>query len=287
MTIHEATQRLIFQLFDLYEEREARNIADMVMERITGFQKIDRVIHKKLSLLPAQAEDFERFSQELIKNRPVQYVLGEAWFAGMPFFVNENVLIPRPETEELVEWITNDTINKNSNQQILDIGTGSGCIPIALKKYLSAAAITACDVSGEALDIAKTNADRLHLQVSFVQCNFLDEPARDSLPGATIIVSNPPYIPFENRNEMRNNVLAYEPHLALFVPDEDPFIFYKAISRFAEKKLLPGGSVYVEIHEGYGDAVSDIFKKAGLEDVVVKTDLQGKERMVKASNRST
>lgn len=286
MTVHEAQQQLLTSLYELYDNREAATIADWVMEHVTGMRKIDRIMHKQSPLSPDRQALLEQYTRELLAHKPVQYVLHEAWFCGMPFYVDENVLIPRPETEELVEWVVEETANKQSETsttlQILDIGTGSGCIPISLKKKLPQAKVYSCDVSEQALFVAAKNAAAQNITIHFIQTDFLNAGTWPKLPAVDIIVSNPPYIPHHNQHSMLPNVLAYEPHLALFVPNEDPLVFYDAIARFAQQHLLPGGSIFCEIHEDLGEQTLQLFQSKGFA-AEVKKDLQGKDRMVKAN----
>jgi release factor glutamine methyltransferase len=279
MTVHEAQQQLLTSLYELYDNREAATIADWVMEHVTGIRKIDRIMHKESPLSPDRVALLEQYTRELLTHKPVQYVLHEAWFCGMPFYVDENVLIPRPETEELVEWVVAEAASKKS---ILDIGTGSGCIPISLKKKLPQAKVYSCDVSQQALFVAAKNAAAQNITIHFIQSDFLNADTWPRLPAVDIIVSNPPYIPHHNQHSMLPNVLAYEPHLALFVPNEDPLVFYDAIARFAQQHLLPGGSIFCEIHEDLGEQTLKLFQSKGFA-AEVKKDLQGKDRMVKAN----
>ena len=306
MTLHEAQQQLTTSLHDLYDNREAANIADWVMEHVTGMRKIDRIMHKQSPLQPEQLTQMQQYTQELLAHKPVQYVLHEAWFYGMAFYVDENVLIPRPETEELVAWVLEEVGSRKyeggntkpeiggprnegssyivpltSYPGILDIGTGSGCIPISLKKKLPQANVYACDVSEQALAVAAKNAATLQTPVQFLQADFLNTGTWPGLPAGDIIVSNPPYIPHHNESSMLQNVLAYEPHLALFVPNEDPLVFYEAIARFAKEKLRAGGSIFVEIHEDQGAQTKALFELNGFV-AEVKKDFQGKDRMVRA-----
>lgn len=267
MTIQEAHNRLLFQLYHIYDNAEAGNIADWVMEHLTGWKRIDRILNKEVKMSAFMQAQLEKYILELNNHRPVQYVLNEAWFCGMKFYVDENVLIPRPETEELVEWIVNDL--KGRDISILDIGTGSGCIAIALKKKLPLAKVFACDVSEGALAVARKNALNLGADVEFININILTE--KNKLPGANVIVSNPPYIPLSEKNTMGHNVVQHEPHLALFVEDNDPLLFYKTI------KDIPAHSYYFEVHENLAHQVAELFKSAD-----IQKDLQGKERMVKA-----
>lgn len=327
MTIHTAQQQLVFQLYHLYDDREAAIIADWVMEHITGWKKIDRIVNKKVPLSLEQQSLLERYTTDLLTHRPVQYVLQEAWFYGMKLYVDERVLIPRPETEELVEWIVKDVgqmfpaggapvqvpgaggisgagpatqkpENKPENGRvtppaspsppqphlsILDIGTGSGCIAIALQKQLTHATVTACDVSEGALQVARKNAGDQGVNIQFLNINFLDPATWQGLPSFHVLVSNPPYIPLRDKDTMKANVVAYEPALALFVDNDDPLLFYRAIADFARHHLVPGGHIYTEIHEELGESVCELFSNAGMGAVTLRRDMQQKPRMVKAT----
>ena len=283
MTIHLAYQRLLAQLYEVYETREAANIADMVMEEVTGQPKIERIVYKDLPVSGEQQKQLEKISDELLNYRPVQYVLGEAWFMDMKLLVNEHVLIPRPETEELVEWIIKD-VEQSGNKELslIDIGTGSGCIPIAVKRKVPQITVCAIDISDDALQVAKLNSLEQSVIIDFLHVDFLKEIDWNKLGMYDRIVSNPPYIKKSEEAVMRDNVLKYEPHLALFVPNEDALLFYKAIARFSQEHLKLGGSIYVEINEALGEQVIEVFTKNGFSDIILKKDMQGKDRMVKA-----
>lgn len=283
MGIQDAYTQLMYQLFELYDDRESANIADWVIEHITGFKRIDRITNKQFPLNTSQQELLKTYTEQLLQHKPVQYVLHEAWFSGMKFFVDKNVLIPRPETEELVEWVVLESQkSKSKSQKILDIGTGSGCIPIALKKRLPDFDLYALDVSQGALSVAEKNASALNAAISFYEINILNKASWDQLPKFDIIVSNPPYIKQSEEKEMRGNVLQHEPHLALFVPDEDGLLFYKAIAEFGLQHLNKGGQLFFEINEMLGNEVRLLLEKFGYSNVEVKRDMQGKDRMVKA-----
>lgn len=283
MTIHEASQQLRFQLFHLYDEREAGNIMDLVMEHITGWKKIDRIVNKTVPLSAVQSRTLEAYTHALLQHTPVQYVLNEAWFSDMRLYVDENVLIPRPETEELVDWLLHDLgeQNKNNGGWILDIGTGSGCIPLAIKKKLPGTNVHACDVSEAALNVARKNATDQQLEISFHLLDILSVAERDQLPLFDIIISNPPYILSEEKNEMAPNVLNHEPEKALFVPGNDALVFYSAIADFAATHLKEEGLVYLEIHEERGNDIVQLYKDKGFKAIELRKDLQGKDRMVK------
>jgi release factor glutamine methyltransferase len=278
MTLQEAGQQLIQKLTTIYDSREVASIADWVLEHLTGWKKSERIINKQHVLEPNKELLLERYTQELLQHKPVQYVLHESWFCGMKLYVDENVLIPRPETEELVEWIASEF----KGGKIVDIGTGSGCIAIALKKKLPQSDVTACDVSEHALKVAGKNSSASNTKITLVQADILDSQTWPLLPWPDVLVSNPPYIPQQDKHLMSDNVLQYEPHIALFVQDNDPLIFYRTIAEFAIKNLLPGGAIYVEIHEDLGDSVKEIFRTNGFTHTDMRKDMQGKDRMVKA-----
>ncbi|MGI8950374.1 MAG: peptide chain release factor N(5)-glutamine methyltransferase [Chitinophagaceae bacterium] len=291
MSINEAHKKLLFQLYELYNNREAANISDLIIENITGFSKIDRIINKQFLLNTAQEKLLENYTQQLLQQKPVQYILHEAWFAGMKFYVDENVLIPRPETEELVDWIEQEIGNKrnqkfqltiNNNQlTILDVGTGNGCIAIALKKKLNAD-VCAIDISDKALIVAEGNAKNLQSKVQFKQINILNKNDWKKLALFDVIVSNPPYVKKSEQITMQKNVINYEPHEALFVNDEDALIFYKTIAEFGLQHLNKNGKLFFEINEVFGKNVCLLLKKLGYKNIELKKDLNGKDRMVKA-----
>jgi release factor glutamine methyltransferase len=286
MTIHLAYKQLLAQLYAVYDNREAANIADMVVEHVTGQKKIDRIVYKDIPVTNEQQEQLEKMTGELLSHRPVQYVIGEAWFMDMKFTVNESVLIPRPETEELVDWILEDIRRSgDSGLSLLDIGTGSGCIPITVRKKIPQVAVSAIDVSHDALQLAVVNSIQLKVLVDFLHLDFLDEREWNQLGKYNLIVSNPPYVKQGEKASMRDNVVKYEPAIALFVPDEDPLIFYSAIARFSSRHLKTGGAVYVEINEALGKEVVLLFEKEGFDKVLLKKDTDGRDRMVKAYNR--
>jgi release factor glutamine methyltransferase len=244
MNIREANTYLTGQLRAIYEESEADNISDWVLEHITGKKRTDRIINKEKLLNSEQSSQLDQYVDRLLQHEPVQYVLNEAWFCGLKLYVDKNVLIPRPETEELVEWIISDCKFPIDTLSILDIGSGSGCIPIALKKRIGKAEVWSCDISPEALRVANQNATTLGINVKFIELDFLNETKREKLPSFDIIVSNPPYIPVKDKDTMRLNVLNHEPATALFVPDNDELVFYKAIASFGKNHLTENSAVY-------------------------------------------
>ncbi len=281
MTISTAYNQLLYQLFELYDDREAANIADWVIEFITGQKRIDRLIYKNIPLNEAQIKQLHLFIDKLLQHQPVQYVLNEAWFAAMKFYVDDNVLIPRPETEELVELVASNSKIKHQKSKILDIGTGSGCIPIALKKKLPNAEITSIDVSEKALEIATKNAKDLRTAINLRQVDFLDNNTWESLGKFDIIVSNPPYIKQSESINMSKHVTSYEPNIALFVTDDDALIFYKKIAEFGKQHLTENGQIFVEINEVLGNETISLLESFGYK-ALLKKDLQGKDRMAQA-----
>jgi release factor glutamine methyltransferase len=285
MTIQLAYKEFVAKLHAIYDEREAANVADWVIEHVTGKQKLERILNKDLPLTPVQQQELERLTQRLLQHEPVQYALGEAWFFNMKLYVDQNVLIPRPETEELVQWVVEDATQKSQekNQRIIDIGTGSGCIPIAIKKKLINAEVYALDVSPGALAVARKNALQQKAEITFHELDFLDSATWKPLPMFDVIVSNPPYVKKSEAETMAKNVLQYEPHIALFVPDEDALRFYKAITAFSKTYLTAAGSVYMEINEALGEQVMELFYKEDFKSVTIKKDLQGKDRMIRAA----
>jgi release factor glutamine methyltransferase len=281
MTINEARIALLNNLNSIYDERESSAITDLVFERITGLKKIDRIFNKNENLSEQNASLLKKFINQLMSHKPVQYVLGEAWFYGMKLFVNEHVLIPRPETEELVQWALGSLKKK---AKVLDVGTGSGCIPIVIKKELPSAEVYACDISEDALAVAKKNAEAQGTQINFKRLDFLRQEQRSFLPGFDLIISNPPYIAFQEKSEIDKHVVEYEPHLALFVPDADDLIFYRQLVEFGKTHLHPAGFMFMEIHYAKAAAVAELFRSNAYKSETRK-DMHGNDRMIKAWKR--
>ena len=282
MTIDGANRRLISSLGTIYDEREASSIASLVMEKLTGESKSLRVIHK-LNELPEEKEIlFRKWFEELMLNRPVQYVLGEAWFAGLRFYVDERVLIPRPETEELVDWVLEDLQpSLTEDFKILDIGTGTGCIPVSIGKKRKDLRLLACDFSIPALEVARKNSQDNQVPVEFIHADILNNSSRSLIPAVNMIISNPPYIPGQQKAALDKHVRNFEPEIALFVPDEDPIVFYKQIGLLAKQRLIAGGKVFLETHHDYSKAVVTWYKENGF-TVELRKDFSGKNRMIRA-----
>jgi len=275
-------RELLERLLVVYTEPEARAIARWLLEKRVGAGNTQRLLNAPLSLSEAVKRRIEQDIERLLRHEPVQYVLGEAYFFGLRFEVSPAVLIPRRETEELVEWVL-QSIAPGQPLRLLDIGTGSGCIAITLKKHLPAVEVHAWDVSLQALEQAARNAALHHVEIRFSHKDVLIEAAASTHKEQwEVIVSNPPYIPQKEKALMQRNVLDYEPPIALFVDDSRPLLFYEAIARYAWHTLLPGGYLFFEIHEDYGMACKHMLEQYGFQQVQLRRDMQGKQRMLRA-----
>lgn len=287
MTIREAELKTKSSLLSYYDSREASAITDLLIEDLTGFSRVDRILHDRDLLTDSQLTRLQCANKYLLQKMPLQYVLGYAYFAGLKLKVNNQVLIPRPETEELVSWVS-ETINTGQQQALagkylLDIGTGSGCIPLALKNNMPSLHVMGCDISDGALGVARHNARLLGLDVRFNKIDILSEVAKELLPEVDYIVSNPPYIDRREKEEMDAHVLDYEPHLALFPNQHDEAtVFYRRVSALASTKLRPGGCLFFEINPLFVTEIVQLLKMFRFSEIEVRKDLQGKERMVKA-----
>jgi len=281
MTIEVANRLLLSSLLGLYDERETSSICSMIMEHLTGMPKSLRLLQKTDLLSVQQEELLKSYIRELVNHRPVQYVLNEAWFGTMPFYVDENVLIPRPETEELVDWLLKDSSLRGPGTIVMDIGTGSGCIPVYIKKKRTDFNVLGLDISEKALEIAKKNAVKQHVHIHFFLCDIRDSYQWEKIPAMHLIVSNPPYIPEKQKHILEKHVKDFEPGLALFVPDNDPILFYKLIGHLALQKLLPGGALFLEIHHDYAKDIMDWYANNGF-SLELRKDISGNNRMVKA-----
>lgn len=283
MTIRAYRTHFIQALSSIYEEGEAESFFYLILEAKHQLKRIDLALQPDLTFSEAELVVWNSILEDLKKEIPIQYLLGKTNFYGLDFKVNENVLIPRPETEELIEWILQDCskTEMTNNFSILDIGTGSGCIPISLKKYLPHAKVSAIDVSEKALEVAKGNAKLNGVEVLFILQNILK--TTDLLESYDVIVSNPPYVRNMEKQEIKNNVLEYEPHLALFVADDDALIFYKKIGELALKSLRPSGKLFFEINQYLGKETVDLLKDLGFRKVELRKDIYGNDRMILAS----
>ncbi len=278
-----ATRREIFlQLRDiaseLYGEEEGRQIAEMIVLAKGAITRNELLIEYDKEL---EIKDIDAIIAQLREWRPVQYIIGVASFDDMDLEVGEGVLIPRPETEELVEWIASEA---QQNAKIVDVCTGSGCIAIALRRRLSNSRVWGIDISKEALNIARRNAQKFAPSVEFIEGDALGDFSQLVDGKVDVVVSNPPYIPISHRELMRPNVTEHEPSIALFVDDNDPLLFYRSIARRARTMLRKGGKLYFEIYENFADEMRVMLSSEGYSNIVVREDFRGKQRMVCAEN---
>ena len=272
-------------LSSLYDEREVKSIISVLLEELCGISKVDMIMHPDRRLPPDKAQLLSDYAARLAQGVPVQQVLGYEYFLGIKFEVNPDVLIPRPETAELVDWIVRNT---PAGAHILDVGTGSGCIAISLASLINNSQVVALDLSTMALKTAWRNAERLNVSnICFVQKDILaaqderfEHPDVDKFD---LIVSNPPYVMNREKCEMSPNVLDHEPHLALFVPDDDPLLFYRAIGRFGRNNLRPGGRLYFEINAALGSETCQLLTHLGYRDIILRKDINGRDRMISAT----
>lgn len=282
MTLADIQKKYWDELSNVYDEREARAITKMVFEKILELQWHILFLERFRILTTNQVERLNQILTYLLTHEPVQYVLEEADFLGLKFKVNQHVLIPRPETEELVDWIQLSIVNSQSS--ILDIGTGSGCIPISIAKKFPEANIDAVDISEGALAVANENNLFNQTQVKFYKLDILNEEL--SAQKYDIIISNPPYISLAEKDSLQENVLKFEPHLALFATTNDDLIFYREISEQAIRALNPNGNLFFEIHHTKGKEVVALMQTFGFKNIELRKDLSGKDRMVKGEKIS-
>lgn len=266
------------ELTDFYPSQEIKIFIHLILKEVCNLSFIEIATCKINNLSDAQYKKIQDIVERLKKYEPFQYIIGKTVFFGMEFNINASVLIPRPETEELVEWILSE--NGLQHTRILDIGTGSGCIAIALARKISDAEVHAWDVSSKALEVAKCNARKNRVEIVFRQLDVLKETVADIM--FDIIVSNPPYVTEAEKSEMEQNVLDFEPSEALFVPDTDPLLFYRRISDIASQQLKEGGKLYVEINRLFGRKIVEMLEKKGFSSVEVRKDISGNDRMIRA-----
>jgi release factor glutamine methyltransferase len=287
MKIKEYRTQFIQELTPIYDAGEAESFFYLIVEEKHQLKRIDLALHPDLVFSEAEIVVWNLILEQLKQEIPVQYLLGKTSFYGLDFEVNENVLIPRPETEELVEWILKrqklnpETSGESKNLKILDIGTGSACIAISLAKNLPNATVFAIDVSEKALATAKKNAENNSVNVTFINQNILE--TGDLQQQFDIIVSNPPYVRNLEKEEIKKNVLDNEPHLALFVEDNDALIFYKKIAELAQKNLSENGQLYFEINQYLGKEMIDLLEKMNFALIELRKDIYGNDRMIRAS----
>lgn len=287
MKLKEIKERFHKELDAIYGKDEVRSFFYLLIEELFDFNRLKLALDPEKSITKSEADTILKALTRLKDQEPIQYIIGETEFYGLPFKVNENTLIPRPETEELVNLIienTKEKIEKDRSFSILDIGTGTGCIAITLAKNLPNAKVYAVDVSAEAIEKAKENAALNNVEVAFIETDILDKESWDVKFSALefdIIVSNPPYVRELEKQQMKPNVLNNEPHLALFVEDENPLLFYKAISKFADRKLQSSGELYFEINEYLGKEMIALLEENNFRNIELKQDFFRKDRMLK------
>jgi release factor glutamine methyltransferase len=277
--LKELRDNMIRDLYGIYPENECLNLVHWLFHSVAGIEKKDfsldpgRLIEEKI-----KAELLEKLG-ELMAHKPIQYVTGTAYFHDLELAVNPSVLIPRPETEDLVKWVADDNKEK-AGLKVLDIGTGSGCIILALGKLLKQPHLTAVDISGEAIKTASGNAIKYDTRVDFKIADIFEENEWDMLGTYDLIISNPPYVRESEKRGMKANVLDYEPSVALFVPDDDPLLFYRTIAKFSKNHLSGNGKLYLEINENLGKEIIMLLEDEGFSEIILKKDMLGKERMI-------
>jgi len=286
MTFIDVERKFIDGLSTIYGFEEARSLSWLSISFVCKLERAKYLSIKQEEINSNDAEQLFKIYKQLVQGKPLQYILGETVFYDLTFKVNPSVLIPRPETEELVDWalITSRKINGETEVlKLLDIGTGSGCIPISIKKYIPLADITAIDISEAALNTARQNADLNQVEINFIQDDIF-KPTNLELINSKydLILSNPPYVTEAEKDQMLDNVLNHEPDIALFVPDNDPLVFYRAITDFALVHLKINGFLFLEINEKFGQETLNLLKKKGFKEIELRQDMGGKDRMIKA-----
>lgn len=282
MTAKVLHRELLQQCKTIYNDGEAAAITSIIFECVTGLYKSDIIMRPERILPEQQQLRIKECISEVLTQKPVQYITGEAWFDNLKLHVTEDVLIPRPETEQLAEMAI-EFLKDREGTCVLDIGTGSGCIPISLKYHLPQCEIMAIDISAGALQIARHNAREHNVEIDFKEIDFLDRAQWKKLPVFDAIVSNPPYIPLQEKPTLQKNVQLFEPAIALFVPDESPLLFYEHIALFAKDHLAPDGQLFMEVHEKYAREAGDYFRNNGYLVNIVR-DLFGKDRIITATH---
>jgi len=268
------------ELAGSFSKREIESLIFLIFEKQKGYSRTQFLLAGEEKLSKDELVIIEKIVTRLKNHEPIQYILGETEFYGLPFYSVPGVLIPRPETEELVQWIIQE--NKLSAPKILDIGTGTGCIAVSLRKNIPKATVMAFDISSVCIETTRRNAELNAVEVSVFEYDVLSHTPEMVFPQLDIIVSNPPYVRESEKLHMQKNVLDFEPGLALFVPDEDPLLFYEHIANFALSHLSNGGTLYLEINEVFGEECQIMLQNKGLTEVILKKDINGKDRMIRS-----
>ena len=277
--MHPLVRQIREALHGSYTDAEALSLAKMLLVEVFGFSTLELYGGKDRGFSEKEQELLSDIVCRLQNHEPIQYIIGRETFMGLVFNVNENVLIPRPETQELVNWILEDH-RSDEGCKILDIGTGSGCIPVSLAHFMSGAEVEAWDISDGALDVARRNANQNEVKVLFRKQNVFEALPSESF--YDVIVSNPPYITEKEKVDMEANVLDWEPSIALFVPDTDPLLFYRKIAELGLDMLVAGGALYFEINRAYGEMMRTMLEDMGYNNVELRKDMFGNDRMIKA-----
>lgn len=277
--MHPLVRQIREALHGSYTDAEALSLAKMLLVEVFGFSTLELYGGKDRGFFEKEQEVLSDIVCRLQNHEPIQYIIGRETFMGLVFEVNENVLIPRPETQELVNWVLEDR-RADEGCKILDIGTGSGCIPISLAHFMRGAELEAWDISDGALDVARRNASQNEVKVLFRKQNVLEVVPSSSC--YDVIVSNPPYITEKEKVDMEANVLDWEPSIALFVPDTDPLLFYRKIAELGLEMLVAGGALYFEINRAYGEMMKTMLEDMGYNNVELRKDMFGNDRMIKA-----
>ncbi len=278
MTISDFIQDFKSQLHNQYSEGEIDQFINLIFEDLLNYSRLDISLKKSEELSLEIIAKLNDFVAKLKSNQPIQYILGYSWFAGMKLKVSPAVLIPRQETEELVDWIVKENTIQSPN--VIDICSGSGCIGLALKKLIPTSIVKGIDISPAAIKLSRENSESLQLKVDFIELDILSDVPL--LSEVDIIVSNPPYVRNSEAELMKANVLEHEPHLALFVSDTDPLIFYKRLAKIAKKSLKSGGKIYLEINENLSKETAEILELQGFHDISIRKDLNDRFRMIRA-----
>lgn len=268
------------ELDGIYSREEIESLTFLILEKLKGYSRTQFLLAPDNEITSEDQLEIDRIVARLKLHEPIQYIFGETEFYGLKIRTTPGTLIPRPETEELVQWIVAE--NKATKPAIFDIGTGTGCIAIALRKNIPGSTVLACDISPVCIETANQNAILNDAQISVLKFDILNPDPAVDFPELDVIASNPPYVRQSEKKLMQKNVLDYEPELALFVEDRDPLIFYRRIAEFAQMYLADGGRIYFEINEAFGKECSEMLHRKGFSDVRIKKDLQQKDRMIAA-----
>ncbi len=279
MTVKELFNDMLSQITPFYQKREAQSLAYLTFKQVFGFDKYYIYQNSGTEVNRHHLDRVNKIIHSLKMHKPIQYIFGETEFYNIRIKVNEHTLIPRPETEEMIDWIIRS--NEKEEPEILDIGTGSGCIAIALKKAIPKAGVTGCDIDKTILETASQNSKLNQVLIRFIICDILKQQKYFSPEKFDLVVSNPPYVTEKEKEQMNPNVLLWEPHSALFVPDDDPMKFYKKIISEAKKILKPGGSLFLEINENHSREIYQLLSSFQFGNIEIRKDLSGKYRMAK------